>query len=177
MTQARQIPGWSSQALESRFVACLKGLILFQRKSMDILSFTAGRGPKALKESSPAVVKHCLSWTATLPAQEAACRPAETQIRYSGQNHFTVQRQMPHSILIWFASLWFLSSWMKRSHRFHSTVTSTRCSWSPGTETPGNKGKFCRQAPVRSTATRPQRFIFGCTSRHNFKSLNNQMQA
>lgn len=39
---------------------------------MDILSFTATQGPKVLKESSLAVIKHCLLWAEMLQAHDKA---------------------------------------------------------------------------------------------------------
>lgn len=50
----------------------IQSLILFQTKSMDILSFTATQGPKVLKESILAVIKHCLLWTEMLQAHDKA---------------------------------------------------------------------------------------------------------
>lgn len=55
---------------------------------MDILSFTATQRPEALKESSPAVIKHCLSWAEMLQAHDKACLTDKMNISYLVQNHF-----------------------------------------------------------------------------------------
>lgn len=138
------------RALERCFIACLKGLIPFQLKSMDSLSLTTGRGPKSLEGFQP-----CSYKTQSLVARNVSgswkSQADKMQISHLVQTHAAAQRKPSNSILISFAFVSLLAL------SIVTTRFSMSCSWKRLQDT-----NLRQQKPLWRQATSPQWFVFDC---------------